>query len=73
MSSKAFQFFPLQSPIPKDLISGVVYKFQCGLCNESYYGESIRHLDIRSGKHIGVSLLTERKVKPSNNSAIFSS
>ena len=32
----------------KDLISGVVYKFQCGLCNESYYGESIRHLDIRS-------------------------
>ena len=22
---------------------------QCGLCNESYYGESIRHLDIRSG------------------------
>ena len=70
MSSKAFQFFPLQNPIPKDLISGVVYKFQCGLCNESYYGESIRHLHIRSGEHIGVSPLTGKKVKPSNNSAI---
>ena len=35
--------------IPKDIVSGVVYNFQCDLCNESYYGESIRHLDIRSG------------------------
>ena len=51
-------------------MSGVVYKFQRGLCNESYYGESIRHLDIRSGEHIGVSPLTGKKVKPSNNSAI---
>ena len=54
MSNKGFQFFPLQRPIPKDLISGAVYKFECGLCNEYYYGESIRHLDIRSGEHIGV-------------------
>ena len=62
--------FRYKDPIPKDLISGVVYKFQYGLCNESYYGESIRHLDIRSGEHIGVSPLTGKKVKPSNNSAI---
>ena len=27
-------------------------------CNESYYGENSRHLDIRSGEHIGVSPLT---------------
>ena len=51
-------------------MSGVVYKFQCGLCNESYYGESIRHLDIRPGEHIGVPPLTGKKGKPSNNSAI---
>ena len=70
MLNKAFPFFPLQRPFPKDLISGVVYKFQFGLCNESYYGESIRHLDIKSGQHIGVSPLTGKKVKPSNNSAI---
>ena len=63
--------FRYKDPIPKDLISGVVYKFQCGLCNESYYGESTRHLDIRSGKHIGVSPLTGKKVKQSNNSAIY--
>ena len=63
--------FRYKDPIPKDLISGVVYKFQCGLCNESYYGESIRHLDIRSGEHIGMSHLTGKKVKPSKNSAIY--
>ena len=62
--------FRYKDPIPKDLIPGVAYKFQCGLCNESYYGESIRYLDIGSGEHIGVSPLTGKKVKPSNNSAI---
>ena len=51
--------FRCKDPLPKDLISGVVYKFQCGLCHESYYGE-----------HIGVSPLTGKKVKPSNDSAI---
>ena len=65
-----FNSFRYKDLIPKDLISGAVYKFQCGLCNESYYGKSIRHLDIRSGEHIGVSPLTGKKAKPSNNSAI---
>ena len=40
-----------------------------GLCYRSYYGESIRHFDIRPGEYIGVSPLTGRKVKPINNSA----
>ena len=44
-------YFCYKDPVPEDLISGAVYKFQCGLCNESYYGESVRHLDIRSGEH----------------------
>ena len=63
-------FFRYKDSIVKDLISGTVYKFQCSLCNESYYGESIRHLDIRSGEHMGVSPLTGKKVKRSSNSAI---
>ena len=59
--------FCYKDSIPKDLICGVVYKFQCGLCNESYYVESIRHLDIRSGEHIGVSTLNRKNVKPNNS------
>ena len=49
---------------------GVVYKFQCGLCSESYYRESIKHLDIRSGEDLGMSPLTGRKVKLINNSGV---
>ena len=70
MSNQAFQFFRLKDPVYKDLISGVVNKFQCGLCNESYYGESIRHLDIRSGEHIGVSPITGKKIKAIKNSVV---
>ena len=39
--------FHLKGQIPKDLTPGVVYKFQCGLPNESYYGECIKHLNVR--------------------------
>ena len=59
--AKAFRF---KDRIHKELTSGVVYKFQCGLCNESYYGECVRHLNVRIGEHIGISLLTRKKVKP---------
>ena len=46
MLSYSFRF---KDPIPKD-ISGVAYKFHCGLRNESYYGESIKHLDKDLGR-----------------------
>ena len=59
--AKAFLF---KDRIPKELTSGVVYKFQCGLCNESYYGECVRHLNVRIGEHIGIPSLTRKKVKP---------
>ena len=62
-------FFSYKDPIPKDLIPAVVYKFQCGLWNESCYGKSRRHFNIKSREHIGVPPLTRKKVKPSNNSA----
>ena len=60
--------FYFKDQIPKDLTSGVAYKFQCGLCNESYYGEYMRHLNVRIGEHIGISPLTEKQVKPKNSS-----
>ena len=59
--AKAFRF---KDRIPKELTSGVVYKFQCGLWNESYYGECVTHLNVRIEKYIGISPLTMKKVKP---------
>ena len=47
----AFQFFPISGPYTQRFyISVVVCKFQCDLCNDSYYGESIKHIDIRGKK-----------------------
>ena len=60
--------FHFKDQIPKDLTSDVLYKFQCGLCNESYYGECMRHLDVRIGEYIGISPLTRKHVKPKNSS-----
>ena len=59
--AKAFRF---KNHIPKELTSGLIYKFQCGFCSESYYGESVRHLNVRIGEDIGISPFTEKKVKP---------
>ena len=53
-----------------DLVSCVVYKFQCGRCNASYCGETDRHLKVRSREHIDISSLTFEKVKPSSESSI---
>ena len=46
--------------------SHLVYKFSCSSCNAAY-GKTERHLNVRSGEHIGKSPLTGKKVacKPS--------
>ena len=60
--------FHFKDRIRKDFTSGIAYKFQCGLCSESYYGECVRHLNIRNREHIGISPLTKKQVKPTNSS-----
>ena len=52
--------FHFRNQISKDLTFGAVYKFQCGLCNESYYGECVRNLNV--GDHTGTSPLTKKQV-----------
>ena len=39
--NKVCNIFCFKGPIPQILTSGVVYKLQCGLCNEYYYGECV--------------------------------
>ena len=68
---KLANVFRLKERLTFDLVSGVVYKYTCGRCNSSYYGETDRHLKVRSGEHIGIPPLTFRKVKPSKESAIL--
>ena len=70
IQNKLYNNFRFKGPVPQILTPGVLYKFQCGLCYESYYRECIRHLPVRSGEHIGISPLTNKRVQPRKDSAV---
>ena len=53
--------FRFKDRLPYERISRVVYKFQCGRCNSSYIGETGRHLKVRFGEHIGLSIKLRRR------------
>ena len=41
-----------------------------GRCNPTYYGQTYRHLKVKSGEHNGMSRFKFKKIKPSKESAI---
>ena len=67
---KISNFFTFKDKIPSFLRSGIVYKFQCGSCNATYYGKTKRHFKVRMCEHLGISALTGKKVKGDDDSAI---
>ena len=66
---KISNFFTFKDKIPSFLCSGIVYKFQCGSCNATYYGKTKRHFKVRMCKHLGISALTGKRVKGNDDSA----
>ena len=50
-------------------MSGVIYKYMCGRCNSTYYGEVEKQLKVRSREHIGISPLTFKNTKTSKESS----
>ncbi|XP_057305452.1 uncharacterized protein LOC130642384 [Hydractinia symbiolongicarpus] len=63
-------FFRFKDLLPKELKSGVIYKYKCSGCNATYIGETSRHLKVRASEHLGVSPLTGKKSTSSNCTAI---
>ena len=43
--------------------TGIVYKFQCGCCNDFFDDIFVWHLNVRIDHHTGISLLTKKQVK----------
>ena len=43
-----------------------VYKYECGGCNTSYYGNTKHHFEVRICEHLGISHLTGKKAKIEN-------
>ena len=60
-------FFTFKDKLPKILLSGLVYKYNYGGCNATYYGKTKRHFKVRICEHLGISHLTGKKVKIDNN------
>ena len=68
---KLANVFRFKDRLPFDLMSRLVYEYTCRRFNSSYYGETDRHLKVRSAEHIiGISPLTFRKFMQSKESAI---
>ena len=69
-SCKISNFFTFKDKIPSFLRPGIVYRFQCGSCNATYYGRTKRHFKVRMCEHLGISTLTGKRVKGADDSAI---
>ena len=67
---KISNFFTFTDKIPSFLCSGIVYKFQSGSCNATYYGKAKRHFKVRMCEQLGISALTVERVKGDDDSAI---
>ena len=62
--------FRFKDSIPNELRSHIVYKFLCSNCNITCYGETERHLNIRSGEHLSLSALTGKRVNNNKKSVL---
>ena len=60
-------FFTFKGKLPKMLLSGLVYQYKCGGCNDTYHGKTKRHFKVRICEHLDISHLTEKEVKIDNN------
>ena len=59
--------FHFKDQIPKNLMSGAIYKLQCEISSDSYYGECVRQLNLRTDKHIAISPLTKKQINPKHS------
>ena len=67
-SEQLFEKLPdVLNKLPKMLLSGLVYRYKCGGCNATYYGKTKHYFKVWICEHLGISHLTEKKVKIDNN------
>ena len=68
---KISNFFTFRDKISSSLRSGIVYKFQCGSCNATYYDKAKRHFKVRMCEHLGISALTGKRVKGDDDDSVI--
>ena len=68
---KISNFFTFKDKISSSLRFGIVYKFQCGNCNVTYYDKAKRHFKVRMCEHLGISALTGKRVKGDDDDSVI--
>ena len=67
---KISNFFTFKDKVPLVLRSGIVYKFECGSYNSTYYGKTKRHFKVRMCEHLRICAFIEKRVKRDDYSGI---
>ena len=67
---KLRSLFHFKDTLDKKIRSDLVYRYTCSNCNITYYGKTYRHFFTRAAEHIGISNLTEKRVKNVKQSAV---
>ena len=62
--------FKFKDTLDKKIRSDLVYRYTCSNCNVTYYGKTYRHFFTRAAEHMGISNLTEKRVKNVKPSAV---
>ena len=56
-------FFHFKDVLPEKLYSGIAYGFKCNSCNAFYYGKRKHDLYVITAERIGISHLTNKRLK----------
>ena len=67
---KRWSLFHFKDTLDKKIRSDLVYRYTCSNCNVTYYGKTYRHFFTRAAEHMGISNLTEKRVKNVKQSAV---
>ena len=67
---KLLSLFHFKDTLDKKTRSDLVYRYTCNNCNVTYYGKTYRHFFTRAAEHMGISFLTEKRVKNVRQSAV---
>ena len=65
------RFFSVKNVTPVDILSNIIYKFQCSNCNAMYAGKTDRHFYVKKNEHLGTSYRTGCNITIGPRSAVM--
>ena len=67
---KLHTLFKFKDSQDKKIPSDLIYRYMRSNCNITYYGKTYQHFFTRASQHMGISKLTEKRIKNMKESAV---